>query len=140
MAQESIQPLAEMSTRDLPARRGRLWAEKMWQPRRLTTLWAFTACYRDSFFYNKGKLGKLSRYRDELDGRSSIPSRGKEIFVYSTASRPALGPTQPPTRRIREAFLSEVEQTGREADHHFHLVSRSRMVHPYFIILNGVMA
>jgi hypothetical protein len=22
---------------------------KMWEPRRLTTLWAFTACYRDSF-------------------------------------------------------------------------------------------
>jgi hypothetical protein len=27
----------------------------MWQPRRLTTLWAFTACYRNSFtFYLKG--------------------------------------------------------------------------------------
>jgi hypothetical protein len=26
----------------------------MWKPRRLTTLWAFTACYRDSFtFYSK---------------------------------------------------------------------------------------
>jgi hypothetical protein len=24
---------------------------KMWQPRRLTTLWAFTACYRDSFTF-----------------------------------------------------------------------------------------
>jgi hypothetical protein len=23
----------------------------MWKPRRLTTLWAFTACYRDSFIY-----------------------------------------------------------------------------------------
>jgi hypothetical protein len=23
----------------------------MWEPRRLTTLWAFTACYRDSFTY-----------------------------------------------------------------------------------------
>jgi hypothetical protein len=22
----------------------------MWEPRRLTTLWAFTACYRDNFF------------------------------------------------------------------------------------------
>jgi hypothetical protein len=28
--------------------------KKMWQPRRLTTLWAFMACYRDSFtFYFK---------------------------------------------------------------------------------------
>jgi hypothetical protein len=24
---------------------------KMWEPRRLTTLWAFTACYRHSFFF-----------------------------------------------------------------------------------------
>jgi hypothetical protein len=24
---------------------------KMWEPRRLTTLWAFTACYRDSFTF-----------------------------------------------------------------------------------------
>jgi hypothetical protein len=23
----------------------------MWKPRRLTTLWAFTACYRDSFTF-----------------------------------------------------------------------------------------
>jgi hypothetical protein len=23
--------------------------QKMWEPGRLTTLWAFTACYRDSF-------------------------------------------------------------------------------------------
>jgi hypothetical protein len=25
--------------------------QKMWEPRRLTTLWAFTACYRDSFTF-----------------------------------------------------------------------------------------
>jgi hypothetical protein len=23
----------------------------MWEPRRLTALWAFTACYRDTFFF-----------------------------------------------------------------------------------------
>jgi hypothetical protein len=28
-------------------------AQKMWEPRRLTTLWAFTACNKDSFtFYS----------------------------------------------------------------------------------------
>jgi hypothetical protein len=27
----------------------------MWEPQRLTTLWASTACYRDSFTYNKHK-------------------------------------------------------------------------------------
>jgi hypothetical protein len=61
----STQHLTEMSTRNLPGGKGRparkadnLTAfcepdclEKMWEPRRLITLWAFTACYRDSFIY-----------------------------------------------------------------------------------------
>jgi hypothetical protein len=36
-----------------------LWAnclEKMWEPRRLTTAWAFTACYRDNFIFYLYKL------------------------------------------------------------------------------------
>jgi hypothetical protein len=57
----STQPLIEMSTMNLPGGKGRLVREadnlaaicepivlKMWEPRRLTTLWASTACYRDS--------------------------------------------------------------------------------------------
>jgi hypothetical protein len=56
----STQPLAEMSTRNLPGGKVRLTAsppsvsrlsKKMWVPRRLTTLWASTACYRDSFTF-----------------------------------------------------------------------------------------
>jgi hypothetical protein len=62
MALGSIQPLTEMSTRNLPGGKERparkadnLTAiyepivEIMWDPRRLTTLWASMACYRDSF-------------------------------------------------------------------------------------------
>jgi hypothetical protein len=62
MAQGSTQTLTEMSSRNLPGGKGRpvrgadnltaiyeATIEKMWEPRRLTTLWAFTACYRDSF-------------------------------------------------------------------------------------------
>jgi hypothetical protein len=62
MALGSTQPLTEISTRNLPGGKGRparkadnLTAicepivEKMWEPRRLTTLWASTACYRESF-------------------------------------------------------------------------------------------
>jgi hypothetical protein len=64
MALGSTQPLTEMSTRNLPGGKGRLAREadnltaicepivyKMWDPRRLTTLRAFTACYRDSFTF-----------------------------------------------------------------------------------------
>jgi hypothetical protein len=64
MALGSTQPLTEMSTRNLPGDKGRparkaenlaaicepiVW--KMWEPRCLTTLWAFTAFYRDSFIF-----------------------------------------------------------------------------------------
>jgi hypothetical protein len=57
----SIQPLAEMSTRNLPAGKGRPARKadltaiyesvvyKMWEPRLLTTVWAFMACYRGGF-------------------------------------------------------------------------------------------
>jgi hypothetical protein len=62
MALGSTQPLTEISTRNLSVVKGRpareadnltavcepiVWG--MWEPRRLTTLWAFTDCYRDSF-------------------------------------------------------------------------------------------
>jgi hypothetical protein len=32
----------------------------MWEPRNLTTLWAFTACYRDSFYLT------ISYYNDQM--------------------------------------------------------------------------
>jgi hypothetical protein len=51
-----------MSTRNLPGRKGRPARKadnlnaicepidhKTWEPRRLTAIWASTACYRDSF-------------------------------------------------------------------------------------------
>jgi hypothetical protein len=59
----STQPLTEMSTRNLPGCKGRPARQadltaicepivyKIWEPRRLTTLWAFMACYRDSFTF-----------------------------------------------------------------------------------------
>jgi hypothetical protein len=62
MALGPTQPLTEMSTRNLPGVKERLARKadnltaicepivyKMREPRRLTTLWAFTASYRESF-------------------------------------------------------------------------------------------
>jgi hypothetical protein len=61
----STLPVTEMSTRNLPGGKGRpalkadnltticepiVW--KMWEPRRLTTLWVPTACYMDSFTFS----------------------------------------------------------------------------------------
>jgi hypothetical protein len=63
MALGSTQPPTEMSTRNLREGKGQpargtdnLTAicesvYKIWEPRHLTTLWAFTACYRDSFTF-----------------------------------------------------------------------------------------
>jgi hypothetical protein len=64
MALESIQPLTEMSTRNLPGGKGQPMRKpdnliaicepivyKMWEPRRLITLHASKVCYGDSFTY-----------------------------------------------------------------------------------------
>jgi hypothetical protein len=64
MALGSTQPLTEMSTRNLHGGKGRPARKAdnltaickpivylMWDPQRLTTLWASMACYRDSFTF-----------------------------------------------------------------------------------------
>jgi hypothetical protein len=63
MALWSTQPLIEMSTRNLPAGKGRLASKvdltaisepivlNMWERRRLTTQWTSMACQRDSFTF-----------------------------------------------------------------------------------------
>jgi hypothetical protein len=51
-----------------------------------------------------------------LDGRGSIPDRGK-ILLFCAASRPALGPTQHPIYWVPDALSPRVKRPGREADH-----------------------
>jgi hypothetical protein len=51
-----------------------------------------------------------------LDGQGSIWQK-QEIFLYSTASRLALGLTQPPIQWVPGAFSLGVKQLGHEADH-----------------------
>jgi hypothetical protein len=43
--------------------------------------------------------------------------RGLGIFLFTTAFRTALGPTQPPIQWIPGAFSLGVKRPGREADH-----------------------
>jgi hypothetical protein len=42
---------------------------------------------------------------------------GLGIFLFTTASRTALGPTQPPIQWVPGALSLEVKRPGREADH-----------------------
>jgi hypothetical protein len=76
MALGTTQPLTEMSSRNIPEGQGRLELKAenlaamsesfvyiMWEPRRLATLWASTACYRDSFtFYINTKSDFLATF------------------------------------------------------------------------------
>jgi hypothetical protein len=43
--------------------------------------------------------------------------RGLGIFVFTTASRTTLGPTQPPIQWVPGALSLGVKRQGREADH-----------------------
>jgi hypothetical protein len=43
--------------------------------------------------------------------------RGLGIFLFTTASRTALGPTQPPIQWVPEALSLGVKRPGHEADH-----------------------
>jgi hypothetical protein len=52
----------------------------------------------------------------ELDGPGSISGKGQEIFLFSAASRPTLGSTQPPIPWIIGTFFLGVKRTGREVD------------------------
>jgi hypothetical protein len=51
-----------------------------------------------------------------LDRWGSIPCRSK-IFLFSTASRPAMGPTQPSIQWVLGVSSLRVKQLGHEADH-----------------------
>jgi hypothetical protein len=54
-----------------------------------------------------------------LDNRNSRfdSRRGLEFFLFTTASRTALGPTQPPIQWAPGALFLGVKRSGREANH-----------------------
>jgi hypothetical protein len=89
----STQPLTEMSTRNLPRGNGRQArkagnltvtcepiVQKMWELRRLTTLWASMAWYRDSFtlfFLTSPKL-----YLQNLLGENICHKWSKPVYFW----------------------------------------------------------
>jgi hypothetical protein len=106
MALGSTQSLTEMSTRNLPGGKGRpafkadnLTAirepivQKMWEPRRLTTLWASLACYRSTslFYYCYINFGRSVTVLNLTDNKilkrsalldmSQIRRKDKEIVI-----------------------------------------------------------
>jgi hypothetical protein len=62
---------------------------------------------------------EIHQYRDVLRaGWSEFHRRQrKELFLYSTESRPALKPTQPPIKWVPGAISSGAKQPGSETDH-----------------------
>jgi hypothetical protein len=54
---------------------------------------------------------------DDRDSRVRFPAGGLGIFYFTTASRPALVPTQPPIQWVPGALSLEVKRPMREADH-----------------------
>jgi hypothetical protein len=88
----STQPLTEMSARNLPGGKGRLARKadnltaicepivwKMWEPRRITTLWASTACYRDSFAFTTETVQILQLHIFTVKHVGSLETSKREI-------------------------------------------------------------
>jgi hypothetical protein len=58
----------------------------------------------------------LSYGMDDRGSRVRLPA-GLEIFIFTTVSRTALGPTQPPIQWVLGAISLRVKRPDREADH-----------------------
>jgi hypothetical protein len=86
----------------------------------------------------KTHSGQLSRYSDGLIGRGSNPGRVKN-FLYSTASRPALGPTKTPIQWVSGVLSPGIKRQGSEAGHSPFIVPMLSDIHPAPICFHGVM-
>jgi hypothetical protein len=67
---------------------------------------------------------------DDRGSRVRFPA-GAWNFLFDTASRNALGPTQPPIQWIPGALSLGVKRPGREADNFLHLAPRSKNAWSY---------
>jgi hypothetical protein len=74
--------------------------------------------FKNSFMHYSSRDSSVSivtRLRAGQPGFDSWQEQG--CFLLATASRPALGTTQPPIQWIQRALSLGVNQSGREADH-----------------------
>jgi hypothetical protein len=67
-----------------------------------------TCCINEAVLYSGNNVNQCNRYSDWLQagwwrGRGSSPGRVKN-FLFSTSSRPVLGPTQPPIQWVPGAL------------------------------------
>jgi hypothetical protein len=98
-------------------------------PARFMFLLIFLAIIGDS----KSQGSSVSIVSDYgLDDWGSIPERGMRIFSLASASRPALGPTQPPLQWVPRVLSPGVKRSrGVMLTIHPHLVPRLRMSRSY---------
>jgi hypothetical protein len=71
-----------------------------------------------SILENRSTIGTFYCLQTSIPSpRDSIPGGGWHFFSFSTASRPALEPTQPPIQWVPEVLSLGVKRPGREAHH-----------------------
>jgi hypothetical protein len=67
--------------------------------------------------YSENSVGIALGYGLDDRGLGFDSRRGLGIFLFNTASRTGLGPTQPPIEWVPGALSLGVKRPGREADH-----------------------
>jgi hypothetical protein len=73
--------------------------------------------YTRSLLFFVGAYGSTEGTKTSIYVLFQFPFDHQEIFLHSTASRPALEITQPPTQWVPGALSPGVKQPGREAGH-----------------------
>jgi hypothetical protein len=88
--------------------------------------------YYNMHMYTR-ELGQLSWYSGELQAGwlESASRQGQKIFLFSTASMPASGLTQPPNQLVPGLFFHRYSRRGMKLSTQLHLVPRSRIVDLY---------
>jgi hypothetical protein len=63
------------------------------------------------------RAGMAQRYSSGLDDRGFESRQGLEIFIFTTTSRPAQGPTHSPVHCVPGSLCMGVKRPESEADH-----------------------